>query len=169
MRLGVHTHSQHPPTPTPRPVQQVPQSDLDWESGIAGNVSVWVLVLWDNVGQICDRAAVILAGRGRWGRQTKPEWAAGHFPPDALGPLMSGHRGSPTVGASPRPRLSRITLADHPYPKKCAARFKFSQECGPSERPPSPSGPLLTWGTLLCFQSVSAFSVWPGHLGASVS
>lgn len=43
----------------------------------AGNVSVWAFVLWDNARQICDRAAVILAGRGCWGRHTKPEWDHG--------------------------------------------------------------------------------------------
>lgn len=48
-------------------------------------------------------------------------------------PFMSGHCSSPTVGALLHLCLSHIQLADHPYLKKCPARFKFSQECSPSE------------------------------------
>lgn len=128
------------PTALYPPSQSCPAGATMWPwLGIrdGGNVSVRALVLGDNVRRIRDSAAVISAGRGCWGWQTEPDWTAGRLPAGRLTPLMSAHRCSLAVGAFLRPRPSHITLADHPYLKKCPARFKFSQECGPSERPPA--------------------------------
>lgn len=123
------------------PFQSCPAGATMWPwLGIwdAGNVTVRAAAplgrceadLWQNC---CDLG-------GPWGclgLQTEPDWTAGHFPLDAWRLLMSAHRVSLTVGAPLYPCLSLITLADHPYLKKCPARFKFSQECGPSERLPA--------------------------------
>lgn len=155
----------HPPPPSP--VQQVPQFDLDWESGMLGmrayerrpsgtmwggsvTVRLWSRQAGGTVGDRLDRGSLST------GRPT---------------PLMSARRRSPTVGASLHPCLSHVTLADHPYLKKCPARFKFSQECDPSELPPAhldPSEP----GKPCHVCSLCVFGVWPRHWGqlrASVS
>lgn len=146
--LRDNTHSQLPLYP---PYQSCPAGATVWPwLGIwdGGIVSVPTLVLWDNLRRICGNAAVISTGWGYWGWQTEPDWIAGHFPPDARCLWCLLFFCSLTVGPSLHVCLSHITLADHPYKKKCPARFKFSQECGPSEHPLSPSGPFSTWELL---------------------
>ena len=126
-----------PYTLPPGPVHQVPQCDLDWESAMPG---MWAYMRPSSGtrrgGSVTPRLWSRQAG-GYWGWQTEPDWTAGHFSTARLTPLMSAHRRLPTVGAFLHPRLSRITPTDHPCLKKCPARFKFSQECSPSERPPA--------------------------------
>lgn len=137
--LGVHTHrhthSRLPFTLPPSPVQQVPQCDLDWESAKLG---MWVYEHWSCGttwgGSVTARLWSRQAGGTEGDRlsQTGP-WVTFHWTRPA--PLMSAFRCLLTVGASLHLCLFHITLADHPYLKKCPARFKFSQECGPSEHP----------------------------------
>lgn len=119
----------------------------------AGNVSIRALLLWDDVKQISDSVAVISAGPRCSGWQTEPDWTTGHFPPSAR--LLWCLLNAPCRQLVLFCVLACSTLLYQTTQiwKKCTGRFKFSQECGPSEHPPSPSGPLSTWETLLWSQS----------------
>ena len=101
-----------------------------------GNVSARAPALWDHVRQSgCDLGGPGAAGGDRLSR-TGPRVTFLRMP-DALWCL---------VIAACRQLVLLLTLADHPCLKKCPARFKFSQECGPSERPVAHLDPRIPVG-----------------------
>lgn len=117
-------------------VQQVSPCDLDWDSGLLG---MWAFKHYSS-GMAWSRSRQCGCDLSRSGVLRVTDLArldCGSLSTGRPTALMSAHRTSPTVGAFLRLCLLNITLPDHPNLKKCPGRFKFSQECGPSEHPPA--------------------------------